>query len=135
MPEFFVLNDKALVYRDNPDDALFGVLASAVDGPDLKNGPIAVVPHVDVLAPAGPADFDRFRVDRKGHFPIGYYRNPHYRGRDPDCMNVVACVSYGQPYHGFSGQPFEWVPAAGPGILDGLDKLGSVAGVDFYGYV
>lgn len=132
MAKFFVLNDNALVYN-NPGDILYGVLASSVDGPDPKNGPVAVVEDVDELRPAKVADFERFRVDPAGHFPKLYFRNAAYHGRDPDCANVVACVAYEKPEHGLSGQPMDWVPSA-PGILDGLDKLGVVAGVAFYGY-
>lgn len=66
---------------------------------------------------------------------MAYFRNPAYRGRLGDCMQVVAAVAPNKPAHGLNGQPFEWEPAAGPAILDGLDKLGVVAGVAFYGYL
>lgn len=133
MAKYFVLNDNALVYN-NPGDILYGVLASSVDGPDPKNGPVAVVEDVDELRPAKVADFERFRVQLpEADFPKLHFRNPAYHGRRDDAANVVACVAYEKPEHGLSGQPADWVPSA-PGILEGLDKLGVVAGVAFYGF-
>ena len=63
------------------------------------------------------------------------FANANFTKRNYDCTNVVAAVAEQAPSFGFSGHPADYWVEADDSILNGLTKLGSVAGVTFYGYM
>jgi hypothetical protein len=64
------------------------------------------------------------------------FRNRNYAGRDYECTNIVAAEAAEMPTVGWNGQPADyWVPATGRLLLEGLDLIGSFAGIRFYGYL
>ncbi len=64
------------------------------------------------------------------------FRNRNYTKRDYDCTNIVACEAPERPDFGWNGQPADyWEPSPGRLLLDGLQEIGSMKGVRFYGYL
>lgn len=64
------------------------------------------------------------------------YRNRNFEKRNYDCTNIVAVECAEPPLVGWNGQPADyWEPTTGRPQLAGLDKIGSFAGMTFYGYL
>lgn len=68
MVNYFVKDGNTLGYVNSAQPNLFGVFAGKpqLGGHDWINGPV-VIDAFCVLVPATLADFDRFRVDPRGH--------------------------------------------------------------------
>ena len=66
MTMYFVLNGHTLGFVWERNTSVFHPLAATVDGRDWKNGPFHLV-KTDALRVATLDDFNRFRVDPKGH--------------------------------------------------------------------
>lgn len=63
--EYLVMNENCLGYAYAEQPHLFNILASAIGGPDHWSTPIAL--DRPNTRPATLADFERYRVDPKGH--------------------------------------------------------------------
>jgi hypothetical protein len=62
---YVVLNENTLGYINNESPNTMGVLAGSIirGGHSWENGPVTIVPTVDKMRPATPADFDNYRVE------------------------------------------------------------------------
>lgn len=63
--EYLVMNENCLGYAYAEQPHLFNILASAIGGPHHLSTPIAM--DRPATRPATLQDFERYRVDPKGH--------------------------------------------------------------------
>lgn len=66
---------------------------------------------------------------------MSVFRNRNFVKRDYECTNVVAAVADEKPAFGWNGQPADYWEQADETALAGLEPIGSMAGVKFYGYL
>lgn len=63
------------------------------------------------------------------------FKNRNFTKRDYECTNIVACEAAERPAFGWNGAPADYWEPAKPGLLAGLQDIGSMAGVKFWGYL